>query len=713
MKGGGRHVWVRGDLSRDRLRVLRTLESPPLLTPVVNGHRRLCGPYTIGGAVLRALVPTALERSPGLVAAYDIEIRAAAPDLRPMVPARREGIEARIPEAERILVPAPRRTLRIANGIAEFVAGCLRECLPGPRTLAADNVHQADPTDRELLRVLTRRVGDLTLALGSTRPPPQVAGWVEVTAGPGEADERLDLHPGDRADRYIASDGADDDPAAYEAYLALPDGERARRHDRRAAELTADPECARGFALGALPYHLEHGGDRDAALGALWAAVDHCVLEGFLDAVAELGERGLALAAPGTDLWWRFTQRTATALAGLGRRDRALELWDQARRVSEDPAVHAAAAYGTAMLDARHPDPRRRDLGRATGWINEAIAISTLLPDRRERAFKLGFDRNGRALIELRQGRVEAALSLVESALDLARRELPPDAHPVHRMVLLANRAQLLARMGRTTEALGDFDRAIAIDPTFPDHYLDRGNLLFELGRADDAVADYETAMRMSPPLPEAYYNRAEVRLAAGDLERARTDLDHVLELDPGHLDAYVNRAGVLQMLGEHEAARRDVAAGLALDPGSAHLRGVLGQLEAAAGRFAEARVAYDAALTADPLLASAWANRAVLRYETGDAAGAVADLTRAIELGRPGADDAALYFNRGTALMDLGRPDEAGLDFRRAHALAPDDPDIRLALERHERPDERGGTEAPRDGRGAADGPVALPLDG
>lgn len=691
------------------MEVLRSLELPPLVTPPVNGHRRLRGPYTIGGAVLRALVPLALERSPELVVAHDIEIRAAAPDLRPLVPARRETIEARIPEAERILVPAPRRTLRIANGIAEFVRDCLRDCLPGPRALAVDNVHQADPTDRELLCVLARRVDELTLVVQSAQPPWEgvtgLDGWVRLSAGRVPANRPRD------ADDYIASDGTCDEPAAYQAYLALPTEERVRRHDRRAAELAADSRHAPAFALGALPYHLERGGDTQAALDALWSAVDHCVREGFLDAVAELGERGLALATPGSDLWWRFTQRTATALAGLGRHDRALQLWDAARRVSEDPAVHAAAAYGTAMLDARHPDPRQRDLGRATGWINEAIAISKLLPDRRERAFKLGFDQNGRALIEFRQGRVEAALRLVESALELAERDLAPEAHPVHRMVLLANRAQLLARLGRTEEALADFDRAIAIDPAFPDHYLDRGNLLFELGRVDDALADYEMAMRMSPPLPEAYYNRAEVRMAIGDLEGARADLDYVLELDPEYLEAYINRAGLLEMLGEHEAARRDVTAGLALDPGNAHLHGVLGQLEAAEGRTAEARAAYDAALRADPRLASAWANRAILRYETGDVAGAVDDLNRAIALreadtafgaansapgergralghlersGAPDPTGAALYFNRGTALVELGRVNEAGQDFRRAHALAPDDPEIRMALERH-----------------------------
>ncbi len=628
------------------------------MAPVLNAHRRLSGPYTFGAEVLRALVAAATEGSPHLVSEHDIEIRAVAPDLRKVVPARREAIGLRLSEDERILVPAPRRTLGIANGVAEFV----RDCLSGPRTLVVDNVHEADPTDRELLRVLMRRVADLTLVVGSPNAPQP--GFIRVEAPPAE-------HDGP-ADDYIASDGTSDDPLAYTAYLALPPDRRAHLHDLRAAGL---PEKS---ALGALPYHLEHGSDPRAGANALWAAVDHCLSEGFLDAVVELGMRGLRLAEPGSDLWWRFTQRTATALGGLGRRDHALDLYERARRISTDPVVHAASAYGLAMLDVRHPDPGQRDLGRATGWINEAIAISTLLPDPGERAFKLGFDQNGRALIELRQGRVQSALHLVESAIDLAERDLPPDRHPLHRMVLLANRAQLLARSGRTTDALHDLGRAIAIDPAFPDYYLDRGNLLLQLGRTEEALADYETAIRVSPPLPEAYYNRAELRLSAGELERARADLDHVVELDPGYLDAYVNRAGILAMLDQHDAARRDVEAGLELDPRNAHLHSVLGQLETMAGRFTEARTAFDLALEADPGLGSAWANRAILRYETGDAQGAVDDVTRAIDLG----EDAALYYNRATALSELGRIEEARADLLRARDLAPGDADVRRALD-------------------------------
>ncbi|MBC3841473.1 hypothetical protein GXW82_17855 [Streptacidiphilus sp. 4-A2] len=40
----------------------------------MNAHRRLRGPYTAAGTILRAVVPQALERFPDLVAAHVIEI---------------------------------------------------------------------------------------------------------------------------------------------------------------------------------------------------------------------------------------------------------------------------------------------------------------------------------------------------------------------------------------------------------------------------------------------------------------------------------------------------------------------------------------------------------------------------------------------------------------------------------------------------------------
>ncbi|MFI7445382.1 tetratricopeptide repeat protein [Nonomuraea indica] len=540
--------------------------------PTIDGHRRPHGPYTVASALLHRLVPETLERSPELVAAHDIEIRAAAPGLADLVPVTRETIDARLTDDERILVPAPRRTLRLANGITEFV----REAVPHGTTLVVCNGAQTDPTDAELLDVMTRRIA------------PEVLEIVVYAVGPEPPE------------------------------------------DRRGPE-------------------------------ELWPVVDRCLREGFLHAVAELGARGLARTEPGGEPWWRFAQRTATALGGLGRVDEARRVWQRVRGASQDPAVHAACAYGLAMLDARHQDPARRDLAAARQWINTAVAISTLLPDPYERAFKLGFDRNGLALVELREGRPEAALALVDSALDLAR-ELG-ERHPVHRMVLRANRARLLAVLGRVKEALADYGAAIALDPGFPDYYLDRGNLLAGLGCQDEALADYESAMRAGPPLPEAHYNRAELRIARGDLDGALADLGRVIDLDPSCLDAYINRAGLLAGLERDEEAWRDVTAGLALAPGNPHLLAVLGQLETAAGRLAEARRALDRAVEAAPWLAAAWGNRGVLRFEAGDPEGAVEDLSQAIGL-EPQPD---LYANRAVALRALGREAEAAADEERA----------------------------------------------
>ncbi|MFC4056808.1 tetratricopeptide repeat protein [Planomonospora corallina] len=597
---------------------------PPLLLPPVDADRRLRGPYTATGAVVAAVLPDA---PPELVARYDIELRTVAPDLRDRIPERRRSRADGLPRAERILVHAPRRTLRIANGVAEFLRGHLERT--GPRRLVVTGLAEADPTDREVLAVLRRRI-----------PPELLAVQTREQAVP-----LPELDPGE--------------------------------HDKRAGEL--ERQGTVGARLAAV-HHREHGTDPRRAVEALRFAVEWCLDAGCHDAVAELGARGLALTDPAAEpeVWWRFLHSTATALGSLRREEEAAALFDLARRESVSPVTHAAAAYATGMLKVRHHDAARRDLDAALAWVNEAIAISTLLPDPRERAFKLGFDLNARALVEVRRGRPETALELVQQAIDLADEGLGPDEHPIHRLVLRANRAQLAVMLGRPEAALEDLDAVIAADPGYPDYYIDRGNLLHRLGRPDDAVADYETAMRVGPPFPEPYYNRAEIRFSTGDHEGALADLDHALELDPEFVDALANRAGLLAALGEYGRARADAEAGLALDPDNPYLLCALGQVEMAEGRSAAARAAFDRALERSPGLTAAWASRGALAFETGDPEGAVADFTRALE---PGADP-ALLFNRALALRAAGRADEAAADLARALELAPGDEDVRRELE-------------------------------
>ncbi|MFD1935934.1 tetratricopeptide repeat protein [Nonomuraea mangrovi] len=545
---------------------------------VIDADRRVRGPYTLASALLDIFVPEALERRPDLVAGHDIEIAVAAPHLK--IPRSRLSLADALPQAERILIPGARRTLRIANGLAEFV----RSCLDGePRTVTVDNLEAADQTDAELVEVLRRRVPDLTVVPGESRP-----------GGPVPAD----------FDRY-RDEGFHH--AMAEAGLAALDG---LRHDD-------DPER-----------------------------------------------------------WMTLVHRTAGALEAIEREDEALALYELARRHTVDPRHRASVACSLATLLVRHHDPVRRDPEAAVAWINEAITITSLLREPRERAFHLGFDLNAKALVEVRRRRFGESARLVQEAIDLAERDLA-DVHPIHRLVLYANRAQLRAMSGEPDAALADYTRAIEADPGYPDYYLDRGDLLRRLGRTGQALADFENAMRLSPPWPEPHYNRAELRYEAGDLAGALEDLDYALELDPEFAPAYVNRAGLRAATGEYGLARSDVELGLGLDPGNPHLLCVLGQVEAAEGRPAEARAAFDAALKTEPALVEAWASRGALSFELGRYGEAVADLSRAVEL----KESPELLFNRAMALRAAGRTEQAMADLRRAAELAPGDEDVRAAL--------------------------------
>ncbi|GAA1415912.1 hypothetical protein GCM10009639_70030 [Kitasatospora putterlickiae] len=698
--GSGRHVLVTGSLRRDRAAARTALALPRPLLPEVSAHRRLRGPYTAAGTVLRAVVPGAAERWPELVAAHEVELLTAAPELRDRMRATRETLTSLAVPQERTRFYSRWRTLRIAHGLQEFLAELLTRQAAGPRALVVEDLDHADPTDLEFLSVLLRRTDPalLTVVAGGTGAlldPPPLDRAVEagtplgenlsaelarhcalVDAPPAPPGEAVD--EADAAARYVAGDGTDDDPAVLAAYRALPVRERRELHDRRAAELAALGEPS--LDLGALPYHLEHGTDvGGAGLPALAKAMDACMLLGFYHASLEFCRRGRSHLDPVAfpQAWWHFTGKMPTSLSALGRADEAEAVCQEVRVHSVDPTAHLQCAYATAMLYTRHRSPDRRDHERALAWINEAIAIASLLPDPRQRAFNTVFHNNGLALIEAHRGRPQAALDLVTAGLAELDRDLGADEHGLHRSVLRHNRSTVLTGLGRLDEALADLRSVIETDPNYPEYHFDLGNLLRRRGDEEGALAAYETALRLGPPFPEVYYNRGDVRCSLGDVEGALADFGYVLVLDPGFVDAYVNRAGLLLDEGDVAGAERDALAGLALAPENAHLLAVLGRVHAEQDDQRSAIEAFDRALRTDPDLLAALCGRAGAAYRAGAPEAALADLQHAVRLA-PG--DPLVRFNRAYVLLRTDRWEAALADLDIAAELLPDDEDVRAA---------------------------------
>lgn len=469
------------------------------------------------------------------------------------------------------------------------------------------------------------------------------------------------------AQAYITSNCTDDSLPELIAYRLLDPPTRQAMHDARADELEKLDQWS--LKLGAIPYHCEHGCDpAHRGAKALQVALDYCINMGYYEATVDLGYRGRKVIdwEKQREYYWTFTTKNTTSLAALGRPEEAEELYNEARSITANASIHMQAAYATAMLYTRHHTTDRRNHMLAKGWINESIAIAQLLPDLKQRAFNTVFNQNGLALIEMHMGHPEKSLQLVTEGLERLNRELEPGEHMLHRSVLLYNRAQVYAGMGKIEEALTDYTAVIEQDPHYSEYYFDRGNLYRRLKRNEEALADYENAIRYSPPYPEAYYNRAGVLSALGRDEEALADYNYVLELDPDYVDALINRSSMLYERGELEAARRDAEHGLTLSPDNAQFLSTLGLIAMAEERQEEAQQAFTAALEHDPSLVAAWTNRAVLFFEQGNVEAAIADLTHALAL----EPNATVLYNRGLAYQAREQWEQAIHDYNQALAL-------------------------------------------
>jgi tetratricopeptide (TPR) repeat protein len=683
------HVWIRCATALDPafLPDLVARELPglaPALLPPVCAHRRLRGPYTAAGTVLRAVTPRACQNQPALVERHQIELLSTAPELRAQVPATRATLTSLAVPKERTRFYSRLRTLRLSHGVVEFLQALLTRD-GSNRSLVVYGVEAADHTDLEFLAVLLRRMDPalLTVVVCVAGPVPEdlapaldqhaVCRSVSLPESTPPADDLTAVI------RYIASDCTLELPALVAAYDRLPAHRRAELHDQRAAELERTGEPSR--VPGAIAYHREHGSDPSGAGGdALLAALNTCVDMGFYHATIDAARRGRAVIDWDRQVehWWTFTTKMTVSLAALGRPAEAEDLYSEAIAYSESPVAHMQAAYARAMLYTRHNAREEQDHQRAKGLLKQAVAFAKVLYEGKERAFRVAFNRNGLALVEAHLNNLPEALRLVCEGIEMLDAELAPDEHRLHRSVLMHNRAQVLVGLRRLPEALEGLNEVIEVDPYYPDYYLDRGNIRYRMGQYEEALADFDTAISLGPPFPEAQYNRAELLMDAGAEDEALECLDYVLTLDPEMVDAYVNRAGIHLERGALDKAHADALAGLRLDEANPHLLVVLAGVHAERGALTEARADFDRAVATDPTLVAALVGRAAVARELEDREAALADLDRAVTLAP---EDPAVRFNRAVVHQDVGQWSVAMADLEVAQDLAPDDTEIADAL--------------------------------
>jgi predicted O-linked N-acetylglucosamine transferase (SPINDLY family) len=197
------------------------------------------------------------------------------------------------------------------------------------------------------------------------------------------------------------------------------------------------------------------------------------------------------------------------------------------------------------------------------------------------------------------------------------------------------------------------------------------GHELRMQGRGSEAVACYQRAIALQPDFPEAHFSLGDTLQALGRFAEAAESYRQVLLRQPDLVEAYCNMGNALQGQGKLDEAIASYRSALARRPDAAEAHINLGNALQAQGRLDEAIASYRQALSLKPFLPQAWYNLANALQANSQLEEAVNGFRQALALDPDYVDACG---NLATALVVQGQMDEAIACYRQVLRLQPDD---------------------------------------
>ena len=84
-------------------------------------------------------------------------------------------------------------------------------------------------------------------------------------------------------------------------------------------------------------------------------------------------------------------------------------------------------------------------------------------------------------------------------------------------------------QLGKSAEAIEDFNKTIELRPFDPQPYFLRGYAKVSLALYEDAIADYDESLRLNPNQPNVFHRRGGALAAAARYAEAVADFDKAL----------------------------------------------------------------------------------------------------------------------------------------------------------------------------------------
>ena len=132
---------------------------------------------------------------------------------------------------------------------------------------------------------------------------------------------------------------------------------------------------------------------------------------------------------------------------------------------------------------------------------------------------------------QVNKGAAHAQLEEYDQAIGAYREALRIDEDSEHAASAETNLAYALWEYGRTEEALEHAERAVEIDPRFPQAWYNRGFFLSERGLYEDAVDAFDNALRLGMRNADILEEKAVALEELGEEEAAQEAIEQADEL--------------------------------------------------------------------------------------------------------------------------------------------------------------------------------------
>jgi tetratricopeptide (TPR) repeat protein len=230
----------------------------------------------------------------------------------------------------------------------------------------------------------------------------------------------------------------------------------------------------------------------------------------------------------------------------------------------------------------------------------------------------------------------------------------------------------LLAHQNRLREALGYFERAAQIEPTFGLAQNNLGLVLNGLGYPREAIPHFVAAIEINPDNADAHNNLGTAFRRLGRTEEALAAFRAALEINPHHPMASFNAGVVFAGQGQLQKAADFLARAVGIDPGDPMSRCELGEVLLLQGNLDDAEVHLREAVRLQPNLAKALDNLGIVQCLRGNRSGANQMFQQAIAR-EPGT--AAYHYDLAHAVLRSGDLGGAAAHYGEGLKLDPDWP--------------------------------------